>query len=145
MIQIISNLCEQLKRERIENSQTQRGRSPAKYASQNRDRSRSTNRTAANNEGDITRFNAQIVDLRRNVLCLEEENEKLRGTMKEMVDDYTRQLELRDDNIKRLEGAGNNTNFNIISLKQEVEDYKHENRMLKEKTSNIQREYEMGM
>jgi hypothetical protein len=34
---------------------------------------------------------------------MEEENDKLRGTMREMVDDYTKQLELRDDTIKRLE------------------------------------------
>jgi hypothetical protein len=34
---------------------------------------------------------------------MEEENDKLRGTMREMVDDYTKQLELRDDTIKRME------------------------------------------
>jgi hypothetical protein len=34
---------------------------------------------------------------------VEEENDKLRNTMREMVDDYTRQLELRDDTIRRLE------------------------------------------
>ena len=34
---------------------------------------------------------------------MEDENDKLRGTMREMVDDYTKQLELRDDTIKRME------------------------------------------
>ena len=34
---------------------------------------------------------------------VEGENDKLRNTMREMVDDYTRQLELRDDTIRRLE------------------------------------------
>lgn len=37
---------------------------------------------------------------------MEEENDKLRHTMKEMVDDYTRQLELRDDTIRNLEREG---------------------------------------
>jgi len=44
-----------------------------------------------------------VADLRRNLHGLEDENEKLKGTMREMVDDYTRQLELRDENIHRLE------------------------------------------
>jgi len=36
---------------------------------------------------------------------VEGENDKLRNTMREMVDDYTRQLELRDDTIRRLEST----------------------------------------
>ena len=39
---------------------------------------------------------------------LEHENDKLKGTMREMVDDYTRQLELRDETINRLEDPGTN-------------------------------------
>lgn len=41
--------------------------------------------------------------MRRTIHDLEGENEKLRTTMRDMVDDYTRQLELRDETIKRLE------------------------------------------
>lgn len=44
--------------------------------------------------------------MRRNVQGLEEENEKLRNTMREMVDDYTRQLELRDETIRNQEREG---------------------------------------
>jgi len=36
---------------------------------------------------------------------MEDENDKLRATMREMVDDYTRQLELRDETIKRMESG----------------------------------------
>jgi len=38
--------------------------------------------------------------LRHTILGLEEENDKLRSTMREMVDDYTKQLELRDENLR---------------------------------------------
>ena len=41
--------------------------------------------------------------MRRTIHDLEAENEKLRTTMRDMVDDYTRQLELRDESIKGLE------------------------------------------
>lgn len=44
--------------------------------------------------------------MRRNLSGLEEENDKLRQTMREMVDDYTRQLELRDETIRGLEKEG---------------------------------------
>jgi hypothetical protein len=43
------------------------------------------------------------MDLRRDLTNMEIENEKLRSTMREMVDDYTRQLDVRDQNIRRLE------------------------------------------
>lgn len=36
---------------------------------------------------------------------MEDENDKLRSTMREMVDDYTKQLELRDETIKRMESG----------------------------------------
>ena len=44
-----------------------------------------------------------MVDLRRSLSALENDNDKLKETMREMVDDYTRQLELRDETIHRLE------------------------------------------
>lgn len=46
-----------------------------------------------------------MTDLRRNLQSMEDENDKLRATMREMVDDYTRQLELRDETIKRMESG----------------------------------------
>ena len=108
-IGIIQNLCAQLKSERIENvGQTNRGRSPGRYGNSNtRGRSTSANKTrggAAPSDLDMTKFNSQIVDLRKTIFGLEEENDKLRNTMREMVDDYTKQLEFRDDSIRQLEG-----------------------------------------
>ena len=91
-------LCDQLKRERIENAQ-QRGRSPAQ-----RNRSRSANKYSAPAGGpDVSKLEQQVADLRRSLHGLEDENEKLKSTMREMVDDYTRQLELRDETIQRLD------------------------------------------
>jgi len=52
--------------------------------------------------GDYAKYDQQISELRRNLQSLEDENDKLRGTMRTMVEDYTRQLELRDDNIRDL-------------------------------------------
>jgi len=62
--------------------------------------------------------------------------------MREMVDDYTRQLELRQDTIKRLE-----SNVGAASedpqLRQEVEGYRQENRVLRDKVNQMTREVEM--
>lgn len=59
---------------------------------------------------------------------MEDENDKLRATMREMVDDYTRQLELRDETIKRMESGlgGPPAQAGVIDhqLRQELEDYK---------------------
>ena len=38
----------------------------------------------------------QIVDLRQQLTQVEDHNNQLRDTMREMVEDYSRQLELRD-------------------------------------------------
>lgn len=83
-------LCEQLKKERIENATitANRGRSPAKYASQ-RNRSGSANRAYGGAGPDVGKLEAQIGELRRNIAALEDDNEKLKRTMREMVDDYT--------------------------------------------------------
>lgn len=98
MVQAIGHLCEQLKKERIEFNSTQRGRSPGAYG---RARSTSNNRSAP--AYDYSKYDKQIADLKMSLVNVEEENDKLRNTMREMVDDYTRQLELRDDTIRRLE------------------------------------------
>ena len=104
-VSVIGMLCDQLKKERMDN-QPNRGRSPAR--SLNRNRSNSANRTRggaapANTDSDYGKYDTQIAEMRRNSAVLEDENDKLRGTMREMVDDYTKQLELRDDTIKRQE------------------------------------------
>ena len=44
-----------------------------------------------------------MLDLRREQQSLEIENEKLRATLREMVEDYSRQLDARDQQIQRLE------------------------------------------
>ena len=85
--------------------------------------------------------------MRRNVAVLEEENDKLRGTMREMVDDYTKQLELRDDTIKRQESMiqsqppqSSAHQYAIQQLRQELDDYKSENRMLQDKLNQMPRD-----
>ena len=56
-----------------------------------------------------------------------------------MVDDYTKQLELRDENIRRLEmGAG--SNFVTQQLREELEDVRSENRSLKDQVFQLNRE-----
>ena len=52
---------------------------------------------------------------------MESENDKLKSTMREMVDDYTRQLELRDETIYTLEGKQSRV------LEKEIGDLQHEN------------------
>lgn len=84
----------------------------------------------------MTKFNSQIVDLRKTIFGLEEENEKLRNTMREMVDDYTKQLEFRDENIRQLE----NSRPQEAVLRRELDDYMHENRVLKEKNASLNRD-----
>jgi hypothetical protein len=144
MIQTISMLCDHLKREKKEAalSVTTRGRSPGGYAQSLRNRSASggrypkANGAAANAGGgpaDYAKYDAQIADMRRNLQGLEEENEKLRNTMREMVDDYTRQLELRDETIRNLEKEGIQS---IDGQRQEVV-------MLREKIGELNREIDM--
>lgn len=59
--------------------------------------------------------------------------------MRDMVDDYTKQLELRDENIRRLEmGAG--SNFVTQQLREELEDVRSENRSLKDQVFQLNRE-----
>lgn len=70
------------------------------------------------------------IDLQR----LQQENEKLRDTMRDMVEDYTRQLELRDDTIKRLEAD----NFHAI------DSYKAEAATLRDRVSQLTRELDMS-
>ena len=45
--------------------------------------------------------------MRRNLMGLEEENEKLRTTIRELVDDYTQQLLIRDRTIQGIESDKN--------------------------------------
>lgn len=60
-----------------------------------------------------------------------------------MVDDYTRQLEIRDETIKRMESSqmqsSHNSNY-TQQLRQEIEDYKHDNNMLRDKITSLQRD-----
>ena len=71
-------------------NQFPRASSPSKH----RDRSNSNTRGGPDQA---------VMELRRDLTNMEIENEKLRSTMREMVDDYTRQLDVRDQNIRRLE------------------------------------------
>jgi len=131
---IVGMLCDQLKKERIENASQSRGRSPAKYAS-NRQRSASGNRTYGG-APDVSKLETQVGELRRNLSAIEDDNDKLKRTMREMVDDYTRQLELRDETIQRLESSQPNSR----ALKQEIDELQRDNRVLREKVQSLNRE-----
>lgn len=64
----IGLLCEQLKKERIENANGGRGRSPAKYSNnQARNRSTSANRNYNTGGPDVSVLESQIADLRRSL------------------------------------------------------------------------------
>jgi hypothetical protein len=81
------------------------------------------------------------MDLRRDLTNLEIENEKLRATMREMVDDYTRQLDVRDDTIKRLESQEMvHQNEMSMLVYKENEQLKQENRMLRDKVNLLDQE-----
>ena len=72
--------------------------------------------------------------MRRNLQGLEDENDRLKNTMREMVDDYTRQLELRDQTIRNLEKEGMSS---LDGQRQEVV-------MLREKINELNRELDMA-
>lgn len=84
--------------------------------------------------GDSSKLELQIAELRRNLMNMENENEKLKSTMRDMVDDYTRQLELRDETIYKLEGSQSRV------LQKEIGDLQHENRLLKDKVARAAKE-----
>lgn len=138
MVQTISYLCEQLKKERVEFSQTNRGRSPGGYSAK-----RSTSANRAPIAADYSKYDQKITDLKLSLASMEEENDKLRGTMREMVDDYTKQLELRDDTIKRLE-INQRGDFSksqqMSSLRQEADLLKQDNTGLRSKVNQLTRD-----
>lgn len=88
---------------------------------------------AGGGAADYAKYDSQIADMRRNLQGLEDENEKLRNTMREMVDDYTRQLELRDETIRGLEKEGLHS---MDGQRQEVI-------MLREKINELNREIDI--
>ena len=65
--------------------------------------------------------------------------------MREMVDDYTRQLELRQETIKRLESniGAPSEDPAAAQLREEVHNYRQENRVLRDKVNQMTREVEM--
>jgi len=84
---MVKQLSDVLNRERVDletemeflrQNQFPRASSPSK----NRERSSSNNRVSGPDQA--------VMDLRKDLTNLEIENEKLRSTMREMVDDYTR-------------------------------------------------------
>ena len=60
--------------------------------------------------------------------------------MREMVDDYTKQLEFRDDNIRQLEQSRPQE----AALRRELDDYMHENRVLKDKNASLNRDLDQN-
>ena len=78
----------------------------------------------------MNKFNSQIADMRHTIIGLEEENDKLRSTMRDMVEDYTKQLELRDENLRRMEI---NQPARRSDSQQELDEVLTENRNLKMK------------
>ena len=133
----IGMLCEQLKKERVEAASASRGRSPAKYANAigGRNRSTSANRNYANGP-DVKMLKQQIGELRRNLAKFEGDNDKLKETMREMVDDYTRQLVLRDETIGRLESSQPPQDI----YKRQIQDLEDQVRILRDKNVALNRE-----
>jgi len=129
-------LSEQLKKERIENAQAARGRSPAKY--NQRQRSTSANRGYNTTGPDVSMLEASIGELRRNLAATQNDNDKLKDTMREMVDDYTHQLELRDETIQRLENSQPNTS----AFRQEIQDLENELRIVRDQNIKLIRDNE---
>jgi chromosome segregation ATPase len=138
MVSTIGHLCEQIKREKLDFSQTQRGRSPGGYSAK---RSASNSRAPA--AADYSKYDQKISDLKLQLASMEEENDKLRGTMREMVDDYTKQLELRDDTIKRME-LNQRQDFSksqqMSQIRQETDLLKQENHTLRSKVNQLNRD-----
>lgn len=96
MIHTVGLLSEHLKTEakeysaalRAQGGNTQRGRADAETSPAPRNRSASTGVQAAAEQ--------QIAELKRQLETEENSSQQLRDTMREMVDDYSRQLEMRD-------------------------------------------------
>ena len=72
---------------------------------------------------------------------MELENEKLRATLREMVEDYSRQLDARDQQIQRLE-SNEMIQQNEVSMLvyKENEALKQENHMLRDKVAILDEE-----
>ena len=86
----------------------QRTRSPEKreprVMSPNANRSSSASRGFAPvPASEAARYEAQLNDMRRAITEKDFENEKLRTTMHEMIEEYSNQLAIRDDKIRKLE------------------------------------------
>lgn len=136
----IGLLVEQLKREKVENAGNQRGRSPGRYAAPNNARGRSTSGNRAFGAGpDVSKLEAQLGELRRALAAAEDDNDKLKDTMREMVDDYTRQLELRDETIQRLENA-QPSQLAQQAKQREINDLHNEVRVLRDKNNQLLRD-----
>ena len=142
MISIIAALCDTIKREKRAANESSRGRSPGggqSYAQTLRNRSNSTKRGQAPvgaglTHPDYAKYDSQIAELRRTIVEMESENQKLRNTMREMVDDYSNQLQLRDDQIRRFETDG----FAAADT------YKNEALALRDKVASLNRQLDMA-
>jgi predicted RNase H-like nuclease (RuvC/YqgF family) len=127
-------LTEHLKTEKLEHTQAlrelgQAGRSRKEASSS------PAGRNAASPSAAQGQAEQHIADLRRQLQSEEEAGQQLRDTMREMVDDYSRQLEVRDQHIRRLEAA---CDSEVAMLAQkEVEVLKQENRMLRDKVAHM--------
>lgn len=44
-----------------------------------------------------------MAEMRKDLAVMEVENERLRATMKDMVENYSQQLQMRDETIRQLE------------------------------------------
>ena len=82
-----------------------------------------------------------MAELRNQMHMMEVENERLTLTMREMVESYTTQLELRDENIRRLEQTDFAQQSEVAMLIQkENEALKQENKMMRDKVHIIEQE-----
>ena len=135
MLHTVSLLTEHLKTEAKEHSlalraqggSPQRGHADAETSPAPRNRSASAGAQAA--------VDQQIAELKRQLEAEEGTSQQLRDTMREMVDDYSRQLEMRDQTVQRLEAEADPEV--VMLAHREIEALKQENRMLRDKVGQL--------
>ena len=135
VIQGVNKLCEVLKAEQAEHAEALKELG----ACTNRGRAISPKRILESaNINKVTEENDLLIqhknDLEKQLKAEMEQNENLRDTMRDMVEDYSRQLEIRDNTIRQMQqNEANQQNEMSHLIFKENEALKQENRMLRDK------------
>ena len=136
IVQCVGQLAEQIiKEKRAQDQKRGRSVSPAATAADAKN-------PAAPSLQQLQDMEMRNAELGRQLHNLQSENEKLRTTMREMVDDYSKQLDVRDQAIQQLQSQSDVVQQNEVSMLvyKENEALKQENRMLRDKVTMIDEE-----